>query len=352
MTTTARQEKMAKKFEGPWTKVHWSDFRRHFSRLSDAEIVADIRAGLDLYDRQEEAHGDTDGLDICKDGSFFAAMMRTALADIETKRRIGSESAAKRWNSAQNNFAQSKGPSAGSPIGDDGGVNRGRESGSTEHLDSSADGSFYADEAPRPSRECDAPHRIPAKVAKAEPKVATGDLANVYLTATEARQLAEKLGPERAAAYVTSLSLYKGKTGKTYKSDYAAVLSWSRKDEAQGVAADGHKMTQRERLAQYCDDRRRRAGLARHPGTIAPEPARDPKPQEALPPPATIPEQPKAIVPPPQPSPPSRASPETGYVTPLDDFEGLPDDALDDIFGAMDGRRSREDERNDIFDYT
>lgn len=346
---------MAKRFEGPWTKVHWSDFRRHFSRLSDAEIVADIRAGLDLYDRQEEAHGETDGLDIGKDGSFFAAMMRAALADIETKRRIGSESAAKRWNSAQSKCEQSKSPSAGSPIGDDGSVNRGRESGSTEHLDSSADGSFYADEAPLPKRECDAPHRIPAKVAKAEPKVATGDLANVYLTATEARQLAEKLGPERAAAYVTSLSLYKGKTGKTYRSDYAAVLSWSRKDEAQGVAADGHKMTQRERLAKYCDDRRRRAGLARHPGTIAPEPAHATDPPKAILPPEPvdpIPEPPKAIAPPAPPAP-AKCRPRPEECVPLDDFEGMPEEALDDIFGAMDGRRSREDERNDIFrDYT
>ena len=313
---------MAKRFEGPWTKVHWSDFRRHFSRLSDAEIVADIRAGLDLYDRQEEAHGETDGLDIGKDGSFFAAMMRAALADIETKRRIGAESAAKRWNSAQNN--------------------------STQNNTTSEDGEPLRDKAPEPERE--APHRASAK---AEPKVATGDLANVYLTATEARQLAEKLGPERAAAYVTSLSLYKGKTGKTYKSDYAAVLSWSRKDEAQGVAADGHKMTQRERLAKYCDDRRRRAGLARHPGTIAPEPAHATAPPKAILPPEPvdpIPEPPKAIAPPSRASPPS---PETGYVTPLDDFEGMPEEALDDIFGSRFVRRSREDERNDIFrDYT
>lgn len=318
---------MAKRFEGPWTKVHWSDFRRHFSRLSDAEIVADIRAGLDLYDRQEEAHGDTDGLDIGKDRSFFAAMMRAALADIETKRRIGAESAAKRWNSAQNNFAQSN--------------------------TTSEDGEPLRDKAPEP--ECDAPHRIPAKAAKAEPKVATGDLANVYLTASEAAQLADRLGPERAAAYVTSLSLYKGKTGKTYKSDYAAVLSWSRKDEAQGVAADGHKMTQRERLAKYCDDRRRRAGLARHPGTIAPEPAHATDPPKAILPPEPvdpIPEPPKAIAPPAPPAP-AKCRPRPEECVPLDDFEGLPDDALDDIFGAMDGRRSREDERNDIFrDYT
>lgn len=340
--------KAGEKLSGPWTKVQWSDFFFHFLGKSTEEIAADVEAGLEAYKRYATGSGEPPEGD-----DFLSAQMRKGIEAADRRSAIYAANGAaggkaKAANSAQSKNAQSNFPSAGSPIGNAGNATSSRASGDNEHLDSSTDGTFSADEAPLPKRECEAPHRIPAKAAKAEPKVATGDLANVYLTASEAAQLADRLGPERAAAYVTSLSLYKGKTGKTYKSDYAAVLSWSRKDEAQGVAADGHKMTQRERLAKYCDDRRRRAGLARHPGTIAPEPAHATDPPKAILPPSPpepIPDPPKAIAPP--------SPAQTGYVTPLDDFDGMPEDALDDIFGALDGRRSREDERNDIFrDYT
>jgi len=53
-----------------------------------------------------------------------------------------------------------------------------------------------------------------------------GEFANVKLTIEEY----EKIKSSRLESYIAKLSAYKESTGKKYKSDYATILSWSRKD--------------------------------------------------------------------------------------------------------------------------
>jgi len=46
------------------------------------------------------------------------------------------------------------------------------------------------------------------------------------MTVSEYKKLIEKYGAERTAAFIEKLNLYKAASGKTYKSDYAAILQW------------------------------------------------------------------------------------------------------------------------------
>lgn len=48
----------------------------------------------------------------------------------------------------------------------------------------------------------------------------------VHMTEEEYRKLCEKYGEPFAAACIETLSNYKGAKGKTYKSDYLAILNW------------------------------------------------------------------------------------------------------------------------------
>jgi len=49
---------------------------------------------------------------------------------------------------------------------------------------------------------------------------------NVSLSRNQAQQLTQKLGKQLAKKCVDRLDNYKGSTGKRYKSDYRAILSW------------------------------------------------------------------------------------------------------------------------------
>jgi len=57
-------------------------------------------------------------------------------------------------------------------------------------------------------------------------KSSYGEFTNVKLTIEEY----EKIKSSRLESYIAKLSAYKESTGKKYKSDYATILNWSRKD--------------------------------------------------------------------------------------------------------------------------
>jgi len=57
-------------------------------------------------------------------------------------------------------------------------------------------------------------------------KSSYGEFTNVKLTIEEY----EKIKSSRLESYIAKLSAYKESTGKRYKSDYATILNWSRKD--------------------------------------------------------------------------------------------------------------------------
>ena len=64
---------------------------------------------------------------------------------------------------------------------------------------------------------------------------------SVSLTEEENRKLTEEFGEAGAADRIKRLSLYKESTGKKYKSDYATILAWARKDEEKGGVNRGSK---------------------------------------------------------------------------------------------------------------
>ncbi|MBQ6403805.1 MAG: hypothetical protein IJI27_07860 [Oscillospiraceae bacterium] len=73
-------------------------------------------------------------------------------------------------------------------------------------------------EDPEPPPEDPAPEeKKPKKIKYAE---------FVSMTEEEHRKLCEKYGEPFAAACIETLSNYKGSKGKTYKSDYLAILNW------------------------------------------------------------------------------------------------------------------------------
>lgn len=63
---------------------------------------------------------------------------------------------------------------------------------------------------------------------------------NVALTKKEYESLIEKFGLESTKERIERLSLYKGSTGKKYKSDYMTILSWAKKEDLKvNVATHG-----------------------------------------------------------------------------------------------------------------
>lgn len=57
-----------------------------------------------------------------------------------------------------------------------------------------------------------------------------GEFENVLLAAREQEKLVDSLGDLGASEYIERLSVYLAQTGRRYKSHYAAILSWWRKD--------------------------------------------------------------------------------------------------------------------------
>lgn len=66
---------------------------------------------------------------------------------------------------------------------------------------------------------------------KTKKKQSYGDFKNVNLTDEEFEKLKEKPNYEK---FIQDLSLYKESSGKKYKSDYATILNWMRKDKGAG----------------------------------------------------------------------------------------------------------------------
>lgn len=57
-----------------------------------------------------------------------------------------------------------------------------------------------------------------------------GELENVFLSSEEYQKLVTKYGPKTTEKYIDKLSLYMDSAGKGYKSHYATILAWMRRD--------------------------------------------------------------------------------------------------------------------------
>lgn len=65
-----------------------------------------------------------------------------------------------------------------------------------------------------------------------------GEFHNVFLDETEYSKLVEQLGSSKATEWIERLSSYKASMGKKYKSDYATIKNWIRKEARE--AEQGH----------------------------------------------------------------------------------------------------------------
>lgn len=73
--------------------------------------------------------------------------------------------------------------------------------------------------------------KVKEKDGESEPKKkGFGELENVFLSAEEYAKLLVKMGDIGRDKYIEAVSLYKGKSGRTYKSDYAACLAFWQRD--------------------------------------------------------------------------------------------------------------------------
>lgn len=68
------------------------------------------------------------------------------------------------------------------------------------------------------------------KKTKAPTKIKYGEFEKVKLSEEEHIKLLDKLGQTLTDDLIVRLDSYKASTGKTYKSDYATILNWSRKE--------------------------------------------------------------------------------------------------------------------------
>ena len=66
----------------------------------------------------------------------------------------------------------------------------------------------------------------PARADKAK----FGEFENVLLDGREHGKLVDSLGDTGASEYIERLSVYLAQTGRCYKSHYAAILNWWRRD--------------------------------------------------------------------------------------------------------------------------
>ena len=61
-----------------------------------------------------------------------------------------------------------------------------------------------------------------------------GEFQNVFLKVEEHEKLVTKLGEEKTARLIENLSEYVHSKGKRYKSHYATILQWSKRDKKTG----------------------------------------------------------------------------------------------------------------------
>lgn len=166
-----------------WAKVFFQEFAAHFIEMSDEEIVEDIRKSIVAVMKL-----DTKGT------SFGSRMVQWAEERSNGKSVIASKA---------------NGSKGGRPR-------------KTQKNEPKAD---------------DVEKKAP--VAAGNEKKSYGQFQLVALTDKELKALNEKLGSDTDEA-IRILDLYKKSSGKTYRSDYAAILNWVVKrleeDKAKGTA--------------------------------------------------------------------------------------------------------------------
>lgn len=65
-----------------------------------------------------------------------------------------------------------------------------------------------------------------------------GELENVFLSPDEYQKLITRYSQKTAEKYIDKLSLYMDSTGKSYRSHYATILAWLRRDNVKELGSD------------------------------------------------------------------------------------------------------------------
>lgn len=166
-----------------WAKVYFREFCAHYIKMSDGEIVQDVKESIIALNCLDSS------------GSSFGAKM----VDLANQRLNGYRAKSNRTN----------------------GMKGGRPR-KTQKNEPKAD---------------DVEKKAP--VAAGNEKKSYGQFQLVALTDKELAALNDKLGSDTDEA-IRILDLYKKSSGKTYRSDYAAILNWVVKrlaeDKAKGTA--------------------------------------------------------------------------------------------------------------------
>ena len=97
---------------------------------------------------------------------------------------------------------------------------------------------------PKTTSETTKESKTPAK----QPKKKYGEMDNVLLNDSEMEKLKDKF-PNDYEERIDKLSLYIAQKGKKYKSHYATILSWARRDDKQGQTSKNG--SQNEMLDKY-----------------------------------------------------------------------------------------------------
>lgn len=239
---------------GPFSAIEFREFIRHYRKLDDGSIVADVRQSMDDLEDLQPA-GD----------SFGAFMVRKMNARIEQNRernRINGSKGGRPRKQQQNLAVRVSGS------GDAGDASarttapgqiltttRTRAGESADNGSSSlapanggsARGGRLPDAPGATEQIPSAPDPAPARSRKDLP--ALGEFRNVRISDGERAALVAEFGD--VSAIVEELSSYKAATGKAYKNDYAALRNWLRRRKAEGKRPDGRKQTQGERMAEY-----------------------------------------------------------------------------------------------------
>ena len=281
---------------GPFSAIEFREFIRHFRKLDDGSIVADVRQSMDDLEDLQPA-GDSFG-------AFMVRKMNARIAQNRERNRIngskggrprkqqqltavrvsGSGDAPVPVTSAQHARPSeaSTGPDrefspGGVPDGDAGDASarttapgqiltttrtragESADNGSSSNAQANG-GSARGERTPdapgatEGSATPSAPDPAPARSRKNLPAV--GEFRNVRISEGETAALVAEFGD--VSAIVEELSSYKAATGKSYKNDYAALRNWLRRRNAEGKRPDGKRKTQGDRLAQIFAERERR----------------------------------------------------------------------------------------------
>ncbi len=222
-----------------YARVEFREFIRHFRKLDDAAIVADVRQSMD----------DIEELNV--DGSSFGALMvKWSLSRKE--RYPNAQANGLKGGRPRKHFGDApqgdRGVAGASGFATSPAISQERPGKSANDLPQNATGGSGGDA----DGQAIVPVRRP-QGRKEEKKNAFGSAKNVMMTDAEFERVRKEYGD--VSQIVEELSDYIRLHPQKYRDHYAALRTWCRRRRQEGRNPDGTKMTQGDRLARYFANR-------------------------------------------------------------------------------------------------